>query len=158
MKHLPALLLMLFIHQQLFSQKTDLSPAKKNAIESVDKHQAELTALSDSVWSYAETALKEYQSSKILSDYAENQGFKVTRNVAGLQTAFIAEYGSGKPIIGVLGEFDALQGLSQKAEAEKGHQSRHVQGWRVGRREVSDHQGRGIRRHRAEPSRCGADR
>jgi aminobenzoyl-glutamate utilization protein B len=82
MKHLPALLLMLFIHQQLFSQKTDLSPAKKNAIESVDKHQAELTALSDSVWSYAETALKEYQSSKILSDYAENQGFKVTRNVA----------------------------------------------------------------------------
>ena len=70
MKHLPALLLMLFIHQQLFSQKTNSSPAKKAAIESVDKHQAELTVLTDSVWSFPATALKEYQSSKILSDYA----------------------------------------------------------------------------------------
>jgi len=119
MKHIPALLLMLLMHQELLSQTTNLPSAKKDAIKSVDKHQAELTALSDSVWSYAEQALKEYQSSKILSGYAEKQGFKVTRNVAGLPTAFIAEYGSGKPIIGVLGEFDALPGLSQKAEAGK---------------------------------------
>jgi aminobenzoyl-glutamate utilization protein B len=106
----------LLMHQQLFSQKTNLPAAKKTALESVDNHQAALTALSDSVWNYAEPALKEYQSSKLLSDYAEKQGFKVTRNIAGLPTAFIAEYGSGKPIIGVLGEFDALPGLSQKAE------------------------------------------
>ncbi len=104
------------MHQQLFSQKTNLSTAKKTALESVDNHQAALTALSDSVWNYAEPALKEYQSSRLLSDYAEKQGFKVTRNIAGLSTAFIAEYGSGKPVIGVLGEFDALPGLSQKAE------------------------------------------
>ena len=59
MKHIPALSLMLLMHQQLLSQKKNLSAAKKTAIESVDRHQAELTALSDSVWSYAETALKE---------------------------------------------------------------------------------------------------
>ncbi|MFZ9661924.1 MAG: amidohydrolase, partial [Chitinophagaceae bacterium] len=58
----------------------------------------------------------EHQSSKVLSDYAEKQGFKVTKNIADIPTAFIAEYGSGKPIIGILGEFDALPGLSQKAQ------------------------------------------
>jgi aminobenzoyl-glutamate utilization protein B len=68
------------------------------------------------VWKYAETALKEYKSAKALSDYAAKQGFRVTTNVAGMPTAFIAEYGSGKPIIGILGEFDALPGLSQKAQ------------------------------------------
>ena len=83
-------------------------------IASVEKHQQELINLSDSVWKYAETALKEYKSSKALSDYASKQGFRVTTNVAGMPTAFIAEYGSGKPIIGILGEFDALPGLSQK--------------------------------------------
>jgi len=119
MKYVFIALLVLLMHQQLFSQKTNLSPAKRSAIESVNDHAAELTALSDSVWSFAETALKEYRSSQLLSDYAEKQGFKVTRNVAGLSTAFIAEYGNGKPIIGVLGEFDALPGLSQKAQSNQ---------------------------------------
>lgn len=107
------------MHLLLFAQNTKLSLEKKSALEVVDKHQSELIALSDSIWSYAETALKEYQSSKLLADYAETQGFKVTRNVAGLPTAFIAEYGSGKPVIGVLGEYDALLGLSQKAQTTK---------------------------------------
>ncbi len=119
MRQLAALVLMMLLHQLSFSQNENLSPAKKTALESVNKHSKELTALSDSVWTYAETALKEHRSSAILSAYAEKQGFKVTRNVAGLSTAFIAEYGSGKPIIGVLGEFDALQGLSQKAQTTK---------------------------------------
>ena len=51
-----------------------------------------------------------------MADYAEAQGFKVTRAVAAMPTAFIAEYGSGKPIIGILGEYDALPGISQKAQ------------------------------------------
>jgi aminobenzoyl-glutamate utilization protein B len=92
---------------------------KNAAIASVEKHQQELINLGDSVWKFAETALKEYQSSKILSDYAAKQGFRVKTNVAEMPTAFIAEYGSGKPIIGILGEFDALPGLSQKAQPTK---------------------------------------
>ncbi len=92
---------------------------KKAALASVEKHQQELINLSDSVWKFAETALKESQSAKILAGYAEKNGFTVKRAVAEMPTAFIAEYGSGKPVIAVLGEFDALPGLSQKAQTTR---------------------------------------
>lgn len=101
----------------LSAQKPKANPNKAAAIQSVEKHQTELIGLSDKIWAYAETALKEFKSSKELADYAEGQGFKVTRNVAGMPTAFVAEFGSGKPIIGILGEYDALPGISQKAQA-----------------------------------------
>ncbi len=92
-----------------------ISANKKAVLQSVEKHRADLIGLSDRIWSYAETAFEETRSSKELADYAEQQGFKVERGVAGMPTAFIASYGSGSPIIGVLGEFDALPGVSQKA-------------------------------------------
>jgi len=115
----PVFLPLLFLSQLLFAQKT-ISSANKNAVlASVEKHQQELIKLSDQVWGFAETAMRETRSSKVLADYAEAQGFKVTRGVADIPTAFIAEFGSGKPIIGVLGEFDALPGLSQKAQPTK---------------------------------------
>ncbi|HLF64559.1 MAG TPA: amidohydrolase [Saprospiraceae bacterium] len=82
---------------------------------SVDRHQEELIHLSDQIWAFAELAMREHQSAKALADYAEIKGFRVTRGVAEIPTAFIAEYGSGKPIIGILGEFDALPGMSQQA-------------------------------------------
>jgi aminobenzoyl-glutamate utilization protein B len=93
---------------------------KAAALRSVDAHRAELVDLSDRIWRFAETALKETRSSAALADYAEAQGFRVTRGVADLPTAFIAEFGQGRPIIGVLGEYDALPGLSQKASPAKG--------------------------------------
>lgn len=100
--------------------QTSAVPANKKAVlSSVEKHEKELIGLSDQVWGFAEIAMREHQSAKVLSDYAEQQGFRVQRNVAGIPTAFIAEYGSGKPIIGILGEFDALPGLSQKASPDK---------------------------------------
>jgi aminobenzoyl-glutamate utilization protein B len=102
-----------------FSQAQKPNPNKTAIIKSVDKHQAELIKLSDEIWGNAETALKEVKSSKALSDYAEAQGFRVKRGVAGLPTAFIAEYGSGRPIIGIMGEYDALPGISQKAQPIK---------------------------------------
>lgn len=92
---------------------------KQFAVLSVEKHQDELIKLSDEIWAYAESALKEYKSSKALADYAETQGFVVKRNLAGMPTAFTAEYGEGKPVIGILGEFDALPGISQKAQPIK---------------------------------------
>jgi aminobenzoyl-glutamate utilization protein B len=117
MKYL--LLSFLFLSSILVAQKTSITAKKKEVLLSVDKHQQELIALSDQIWAFAETAMVETKSAKILADYAEAQGFKVTRGVAEVPTAFIAEYGSGKPIIGVLGEFDALPGLSQKAQPTK---------------------------------------
>ena len=92
---------------------------KEEAAASIEKHRAELTDLSDKVWSFAETALRETRSSRLLADYAERQGFKVQRGIAGMPTAFTATYGEGRPIIGILGEYDALPGLSQKASTVK---------------------------------------
>ena len=89
---------------------------KELAAKAIDRQAEALTALSDEVWRYAETALLETKSSKALADFAERNGFRVTRGVAGMPTAFVAEYGSGAPVIGIMGEYDALPGLSQKAQ------------------------------------------
>jgi aminobenzoyl-glutamate utilization protein B len=95
------------------------SPNKAKVLASIDAHKGELVDLSQQVWRYAEVALQESRSAKALADYAERQGFKVTRGVAGMPTAFTAEYGQGSPVIGVLGEYDALPGISQKASSAK---------------------------------------
>jgi len=115
------LLLFVFINVVAFGQKQKMAvnPIKTAVIQSVDKHQQELISVSDKIWAYAETALRENKSSKELADYAEAQGFRLKRGVAGMPTAFTAEYGSGKPIIGIMGEFDALPGISQKAQPTK---------------------------------------
>ncbi len=101
------------------SQIKKSTPNKEAIIKSVEKHQQELISVSDKIWTYAETALQETKSAKELADYAESQGFSVKRNIAGMPTAFTAEFGSGKPIIGIMGEFDALPGISQKAQPTK---------------------------------------
>jgi aminobenzoyl-glutamate utilization protein B len=113
------LLCVLLLATPLFAADPKFATEKKAAAATVDKTSAEMTALSDKVWAYAETALKETQSSKALADFAEAKGFRVTRNVAGMPTAFVAEYGSGKPVIGIMGEYDALPGISQKAQPTK---------------------------------------
>jgi len=118
MKKILALLLLIGAVPGL-AQKVKPNPNKDAVIKSVEKHQQELTGLSDKIWAYAETALKEYKSSKELADFAEAQGFSVKRGVAGMPTAFTAEFGSGKPVIGIMGEFDALPGISQKAQPTK---------------------------------------
>src|SRR5688572_27550403 len=92
---------------------------KEEAVAAVEKHRDELINLSNQIWAFAETALRETRSAKLLADYAEKQGFKVERGVAGMPTAFTATYGSGRPIIGILGEYDALPGISQKATTTK---------------------------------------
>jgi aminobenzoyl-glutamate utilization protein B len=92
---------------------------KEEAVASIEKHKAEIIDLSDQVWRFAETALLETRSAAVLADYAEEQGFTVKRGVAGMPTAFVASYGEGRPIIGLLGEYDALPGLSQKAQPVK---------------------------------------
>lgn len=102
-----------------FTQSKKTNANKDAVVRSVIKHQQELIAISDKIWAYAETALKETKSSRELADYAEAQGFMMKRGIAGMPTAFIAEFGSGKPIIGIMGEYDALPGISQKAQTER---------------------------------------
>src|SRR6187551_841102 len=121
-KRILSLPLCLLIVSSIAAQKKSVLPPnaeKQFVLASVQKHEKELIALSDKIWTYAETAMREKQSSAVLADYAEAQGMKVSRGVAKIPTAFIAEFGSGRPIIGVIGEFDALPGLSQKAIPRK---------------------------------------
>ena len=95
------------------------SAAKAAVISSVDRHRPELVSLSDQIWAFAEIALREHRSAKLLADYVEKQGFRVERGIAGMPTAFLASYGNGRPVIGIMGEYDALPGLSQKAQPSK---------------------------------------
>ena len=68
------------------------------------------------IWGFAEVGYQETKSSALLQQQLRAAGFQVTAGVADIPTAFVATFGSGKPIIGIVGEFDALPGLSQEAE------------------------------------------
>lgn len=74
-----------------------------------------LIHLSHSIWDLAETRFEEYQSAALLCKVLTDEGFRVTQGIADIDTAFVAEFGDGKPVIGFLGEYDALYGLSQAA-------------------------------------------
>ncbi len=87
---------------------------KKEAFSAIDSSKDAMMQAARHIWEFAETALMEYKSSSELAAFIEARGFAVQRGVAGLPTAFVASYGSGKPVIGILGEYDALPGLSQK--------------------------------------------
>ncbi|MBN1388843.1 MAG: amidohydrolase [Bacteroidales bacterium] len=75
--------------------------------------------ISDKIWAYAELGLQEFRSSSLLIETLEDEGFKVERNVAGMPTCFVATWGEGEPVIGILGEFDALPMLSQKGRVPR---------------------------------------
>lgn len=97
----------------------ELTPLKKEAFSWLDTNMAELAKINEKIWSYAEVAMEEYESAELLASYLEKKGFKVTRGVASMPTAFVAVYGSGEPVIGILAEYDALPGLSQKPVPSK---------------------------------------
>lgn len=109
-----SLLAVLLTFQGFAQKKPPINTNKQAVISSIDSKFAQMTELSDKIWSFEEVAFQETQSAKVLSDFAEAHGFKVNRGVADIPTAFTAEFGSGSPVIGILGEFDALPGLSQK--------------------------------------------
>ncbi len=105
----------------LLSPTTVSAPAapdadKEAAFRWLDANADAMRKVSMNIWSAAELALHEYKSSRELMSYLESSGFRVEKGVAGMPTAFVANYGSGKPVIAIYGEYDALAGLSQKAE------------------------------------------
>ena len=94
----------------------NLKTIKKEIQSSVETQKDKLIETSDAIWEAAETSLVEFKSAKQLKNYARANGFEVTENVADIPTAFMAKYGSGSPVIGILGEFDANAGISQKRQ------------------------------------------
>lgn len=96
-----------------------LSPAKRSALEAAASLDGRIASLAQALWEYAETGLEEVRSAKLLADTLEAEGFRVERGVAGMPTAFVAEWGSGRPIVGVLAEYDALPGLGNDPVAKQ---------------------------------------
>ncbi len=82
----------------------------------LENHKRDYEEISDRIWAFAEPRFREYRSSALQQEYLGKHGFTVRADLAGEETAFLAEYGSGKPVIAFLGEFDALSGLSQAAD------------------------------------------
>jgi len=87
---------------------------KKEAVDWLDVNGKRFEDAAVAIHEFAETAFREYKSSEYLADMLEREGFRVERGVADIPTAFVASYGSGSPVVGILAEYDALPGLSQK--------------------------------------------
>ncbi|MCU6756380.1 Aminobenzoyl-glutamate utilization protein B [uncultured Eubacterium sp.] len=94
----------------------DLKEIKEFIIEWNEVNTADYYEASDQIWENPELSMQEYKSSQTLINLLEKAGFEVEKAVAGMPTAFIASYGSGKPVIGINCEYDALPGLSQDRE------------------------------------------
>lgn len=88
---------------------------QKNAVKYIDENAGIFTGVSDAIWARPELSLKEFESARLYCDTLRKYGFEVTENLDGIATAFCGKFGSGRPVIGILGEFDALSGLSQAA-------------------------------------------
>lgn len=86
---------------------------KQKLFDSINQRDEASWKASQQIWKWAEPGYQESKSSALLADMMQEAGFKVTRGVADIPTAFTATFGSGKPVIGILGEFDALPGLAQ---------------------------------------------
>ena len=96
-----------------------LESERARLLRAMDGSAAKWGVISRQIWEFAELGYHENRSSKLLQDELRAAGFRITPGVAGAPTAFVAEWGAGKPVIGLMGEFDALPGLSQDAAPER---------------------------------------
>ena len=88
----------------------------------IEEKRAYFCRISDEIWAHPELNYREHTAVTILTKALEENGFEIERDIIGIPTAFKATFGSGKPVIGFLGEYDALDNLSQEAgNAEHGH-------------------------------------
>ena len=92
-----------------------MNEQKKKALASVDENAALYEGIAEQIWETPELSLKEYRAAALYCETLRTLGFTVTEKLCGIDTAFCGSYGSGAPVIGILGEFDALSGLSQAA-------------------------------------------
>ena len=110
----------------------DPDRASQTALTRVSPYAQTVTNVADQLWEWAELGYLETQSSALLQDTLAEAGFEVNAGIGGISTAFTASFGSGAPVIGIMGEFDALPGISQAAvpyaEAVEGKPSGHACG------------------------------
>jgi aminobenzoyl-glutamate utilization protein B len=109
----------LWLSISIAQKTTNSSPIKQKAIIDLQNNYSHYKEVALQIWNFAEVGYKEVKSSALLQQQLKNAGFSVENGVAGIPTAFVATYGSGAPVIGILAEFDALPGLAQQAVPEK---------------------------------------
>jgi aminobenzoyl-glutamate utilization protein B len=103
----------------LAADKPELSPIQQDMVRYLDSIRTELVAANQDIWTYSELGLQEHRSAARLAGMLRKAGFRVQEGVSGMPTAFVAEYGSGKPVIGILAEYDALPELSQEITGDR---------------------------------------
>src|SRR5689334_7102558 len=106
-------LLLILATASTFAQKT-----KQDVFKSIDAKTEQYSGIAHNIWEFAEVGYQETKSSALLVETLSAAGFKVENGVAGIPTAFVATYGSGKPVIAILADYDALPGVSQEAVPE----------------------------------------
>ncbi|MBA4062588.1 MAG: amidohydrolase [Isosphaera sp.] len=97
------------------AQPPAATPLQTDLLAHLDAAEADLVKCNQDIWTYAELGLDEHRSAARLVKVLKAAGFRVTEGVSGMPTAFVAEFGAGKPVVGILAEYDALPGLSQDA-------------------------------------------
>ncbi len=102
-----------------FVLSTAAQKKTEDVLKKLDSKAEAYGAIAQNIWELAEMGYQEEKSSALLQQTLNDEGFTIKKGVAGIPTAFIAEYGSGSPIIAIMGEYDALPGLSQEAVPEK---------------------------------------
>lgn len=115
---------LLLLSLSVFAQKKKPVPApeeamKTTAVQNIQRAYDQYKNVALQIWGHAELGYKEVKSSALLQETLKKEGFTVETGVAEIPTAFVATYGSGQPVIGILAEFDALPGLAQEAVPEK---------------------------------------
>lgn len=109
----------LFFISMLFILRNGIGQDHQMALQHIDANSKTYADVAMQIWNFAEVGYQEVKSSALLQQTLKDAGFKLKVGVAEMPTAFTAEYGSGKPVISILGEFDALPGISQSALPEK---------------------------------------
>ena len=114
MKHITILVFLLALVLETSGQTTaDLSSSERKVIAELESNFDQYSNIAQEIWSFAELGYQEEKSSALLLETLENEGFSIEKGVADIPTAFVASFGSGKPVIAILAEFDALPGISQ---------------------------------------------
>lgn len=116
MKNFSKLSLAVFMASSMYAQAQNTSTILKN----LDQNKDSYAQIAQQIWNWAEMGYMEHKSSALLQETLASNGFRIEKGIAGIPTAFMAEYGTEGPVIAILGEYDALPGLSQEAVA---HQS-----------------------------------
>ena len=102
--------------------------AKEDVLRDLDSRLSNYSELAREIWELAEVGYQETESCLLLQNELKSAGFTVEAGVAGMPTAFVASYGQGKPVIGLLAEFDALPGLSQESLPERSPRTMNAPG------------------------------